>query len=227
MAETTGILEKVAQELNLNRILRYGYGGLLILIFSTLIKPDTVKTIIDSLGVIIAPFAVLGLGTAFYIIHRYVLGELLMYPIMHHMHDLVDKKQGRTGLGSTSTVTYLKAIGVNNEDKRSAYIASRKQLFDQDIRNNLDISHAELHVLYITFEITFLFAIYLWYSKTQSHILPNIFQPISLMFTSIIVYISATIADIRQHQFECHLLKIQDREGKLKPFLQSLGYLKQ
>ena len=84
----------------------------------------------------------------------------------------------------------------------------------------MDISHGELHLLWITVDELIIITVYLWVVGYTS-LLPIVF----LILIGVIFAISATIADIRQHQLECHLLKIANKQENLSPFLKELGYI--
>ena len=208
------MVQQVLSEIGANRILKYGYGGMLFALLAAIIDPVHTKTVVSSLGPLLAPLSVFSVGTAIYIVHRYVIGELFIFKVAHRIHGVYDRVNGSQGLSSTCTTKYLEALGVKRVNCRSAYTAMRKLLFDQDVRNNLDKNHAELHVLYITAEETFLAAVYLAMSGRIVYLLFAI---------SLVIGWCAITGDRRQHQLECHLMKI-DRQ-KLCELLHNVGYL--
>lgn len=206
------------REIGVARILRYSYGGLLLLLLAAVIDPKATAPIISALGTILAPLVALGVGAGIYVVHRHVLGEMILYLALHFIHHLWDCIRGNTGVNSTDTVHYLKALGVKRGDRRAAYTAARRQFFDQAVRERLNIAHSELHMLWITVDETLVAAIYLA-ATGRSH------QSVVLFAISGIIASCATIADIRQHHLECHMLKIAEREKKLSSFLKNIGYL--
>ena len=72
----------VLSELKLDQLMRYGYGGVLLIFFAYIFRPDIVGTMIESLGAIFTPIAALGLGVTIYTINRFVIGELVIYRII-------------------------------------------------------------------------------------------------------------------------------------------------
>lgn len=215
---------QILKEMGLSRILRYSCGGVLLLLLVAIINLEFVESIIDSLGAMLTLFVILTVGTTIYVVHRHILGEIFLFPLTHHLHHGWDYVHGRTGVSSTSAVGYLGALGVKGGDRRAAYTAVRRQFFNPADRENLDVVHSELHILYITAEETMLTSIYLMLNGIYSLELgiPSYF----LFVIGITIGISAIIADIKQHQLECHTLKIKDREKKLRPFLKEVDYLK-
>lgn len=211
-------MQTFLNELGISRLIRYSYGGFLLLFIVSIINPEIVKSIINSLGTIISILVILNIGASIFVIHRYVLVEIFEFPLIDCIHNVIDYFHKNTGADSTSPFKYIKSLGVKKGNSRAAYLAIRKEFFDSEKRKNVDIIHSELHILYITAEETLLTGIYLLYWDNQFHY-------IYLFTLSIIFALSAIIADIKQLQLECHSLKIKNSEGKLRSFLLEIGYL--
>lgn len=159
------------------------------------------------------------MGIGIYVIHRYVLGELMLFPFVHWLHNRWDIRSGLTEGKSTSTIHYLISLGVKEPQARSAYTAWRAYQTDTDasVKEALHLQHSEIHVLYLTAEITLLGCIWSFF-KRGDMTLAAIFLGVSFLSLA-----SVIIADIRQHRLEAHLLK--QGEESLKVFLQSSGHL--
>lgn len=213
------MVQQVLSEIGANRIIKYGYGGMLFALLAAIIDPTHTKTVVSSLGPLLAPLSVFSVGIAIYIVHRYVIGEFL-FRLTHIIHNIYDRLDGSQGLSSTCTTTYLEALGVKRGNSRSAYTAMRKLFFEQDVRSNFDKNHAELNVLYITAEETLLAAVYL--AMSGSIVMSGRISDY-LLIISLVFYWCAITGDIRQHRLECHLMKT-DRQ-KLCRLLQNVGYL--
>jgi hypothetical protein len=206
----------IVNELGVSRILRYSYGGLLLTLLAAIINPQAVSPIANALGTVLAPLAALGFGVGIYVVHRHVIGEFFLYPLLSFFHDFIDRKKGRLLANSTNCVKYIEELGVEKGDCRAAYIAARGTFFESSVREHLDIVHSELHMLWITVDETVLAGLYLAAKG----------RPTFLVFAiSMIVAICAALADIHQHQLECHMLKMAARDGKLRIFFQETGYL--
>lgn len=207
---------RLLRKLNFERLLGYSYSGILLLFIVAIIEPIIITPIINSLGVVLVILMVFALGATIYVIHRYVLGEIFLYPFLHLAHLVWDRIWGRSGLYSTSTTSYLGALGVRLGERRAAYNVVREQFFHHYLRDRLDIAHGEVHMLWITVDELLVASAYLIVIDRHAIVLLSI---------SLIIAVCATIADIRQHQFESHFLKHAEHRGKLRPFLEEIGYL--
>jgi Na+-translocating ferredoxin:NAD+ oxidoreductase RnfD subunit len=212
------MLETPILKITLSRLIRYTYGGLLTALLAAIAEPTSIASIVGALGTILAPLAAVGLGTGVYIIHRHVLGETILFPLTHRIHAWWDRVQGHTEEATTSTIGYLKVLGVQR-NIRSAYTAFRDQFFDPSLREKLDIQHSELHVLWITAELTLIAAVYLASTK-------RITGAIMLLILCVLAILSVIVADIRQHQMECHLMRTTEHQQVIS-FLQERGFLQE
>lgn len=205
-------------EIGLPRILRYGYGGLLLMLLAAVINPKEVAAVVGSLGTVLAPLAALGVGAGIYAIHRYVIGEVGLYPCLHLIHRIWDRLRGRRD-STTDTVRFLATLGVKCGDRRASYTAARRHFFDSAVREQLDIAHGELHILWITVDEALLASVYL-------RVHGRLWLP--LLLIGLFVAGCAAYADIRQHQLERHMLRIEEGEnlgkGKISSFLRARGY---
>ena len=114
--EISGLLGKI----NFERLLGYTYGGLLLVFLGALVQGEIIQSTVEALGDFLAVLATFGIGAAIYVIHRYVIGELFLYPSLHLLHDTWDRKQERSGIDSTNTITFLQTLGVKRSECRAA-----------------------------------------------------------------------------------------------------------
>ena len=128
-------------EVGIVRILRYGYGGMLLALLSAAIEPKAVALVVNTLGTIFALLTALGIGAGIYVVHRHVVGEVFLYPVLHFIHHIWDKIRRSSGVNSTNTVAYLRALGVKWGNGRAAYSAVRRLFFESNVREQLDIAH--------------------------------------------------------------------------------------
>jgi hypothetical protein len=135
----------VLKEVTLSRILRYSYGGFLLVAIMVTENSGQVKTIIEALGSTVAPLTVVALGGCVFVTYRYVLGELLIFPVVHLIDGLLQLRSKE----SLSPIQYLSSLGVPFGSRRAAYGRLKASLFT-DHTKFLDLIHSEIHILYIT-----------------------------------------------------------------------------
>lgn len=210
-------------KLQLNQLIRYGYGGFLLTGIVAFFAPKQIKDAIEAGGTVVSPLVILAIGAAIYILHRYVLGELFIYPITHLFHWLFDKMFGR---GRVSRPTgHLASKGVQFGRRQSAYTDVRRQLFSEDERKRLDLDHSEAHVLWITAlesagAFVYLSSLDLTLPEAPSE---NIYW--FFLATTVAVTVSALWLDIRLHQNEYRLLTRTELNPPLDQFLRAKGYI--
>jgi len=205
--------------LTLNNILRYGFGGFLLTAMALLYHADVMKKVFESAGPVIAPLVVLAIGVAWYCFHRYVLGELLIYPFTSFLHNLCDRLRCRS---STNPVKYLKSLGVRFGERRSAYTDIRRsidQLAKRQLLERLDLLHAEYHVLAMTAELMLMGA---FYGLHRTYPLGAVFPLFAIAMTSAL---AAVYMDIQLHRGEHRLLSRQLPIADLRSFLSERGYI--
>jgi hypothetical protein len=204
--------------ITINNILRYAFGGFLLTGIGLIYHADALKRTIESAGSVVAPLVVVAVGAAWYCFHRYVLGEFVIYPLTHIVHDIVDRGFGR---GSTNPVRLLKSLGVRLGERRSAYTDIRRnidQIANRPLLERLDLLHAEYHVLAMTAEITLIGAIH-GFTQPVPH------TPVSLLAVSIVSAIAAVSMDIQMHRGEHRVLTRAVGTEQLKTFLRDHGYV--
>lgn len=205
---------------SLSRLLRYGYGGFLLVGILSLIEQEFVKSSIAAAGSVLAPLVVFFVGVCIFVVYRYVLGEFILYQLTHATHKILDRCM--YGKGEVSSPTgYLQSLGVSWWQKRTAYTDIRRELFDKEQQERLDLAHSEIHVLYITAIEFFAAAAYLYLSINGSS------RPFSITFFlvgAVLTLIAASITDIQQHRIEYRLLRYGIEFDRLVGFLRKRGY---
>ncbi len=146
-------------KLTLNQFFRYVYGGFLLCLIGAVIDADAVKQIIAALGPVLAPLAVIAVGTGVYVFYRLTIGEKI-----DHIHLQWHSKD-------SCVFKYLnKVCGVKKENRIMAFRIIRDSKFlKEDVRNLLEIRHAEMHVTYLTFTLCFASILYLLVNKFSFH----------------------------------------------------------
>ena len=243
----------ILSELKLDQLLRYGYGGVLLIFFAYIFRPDIIGTMIETLGVIFTPIVALGLGVLVYEINRFVIGELIIYPIIDWIDynwdtrkspeelflyriirwskDKIWNKIIKRPTDVTASMTrYLESLGVNKVDCIAAYTAVRRKILDQDQREKFDIAHAKLHILWITMEVFLIVFFYMWFTQKEPQIFSSIVKQSHLLLISLVLIVSATVVEIYQLRYECHIFKLYEKDTtkdniKVTTFLTNAGYI--
>ncbi len=215
MDKTNPIIERLG--LTPEQLIGYPYAGLLAALLCAIVNPDFVKHIVDTLGTLLSTLVVLGTGVGIYAIYFKIIGEWFLYPLHHAIHRSTDNICKTINENYTSTTAYLGYLGVRIGKRRMAYEAIKSSFFNPpELRRRIQLSHGEVHVLYLTAIETFACALYIYFFNT----------PLPIKYFLILSGISLLGAigfDIRQHSLETHLMKT--KESELKEFLQKGCYL--
>jgi hypothetical protein len=199
------------------QLVGYYYAGVFVALAATSIDHDRVKSLVDALGSVLAAMVVFGIGIGTYVLHRRVVGELLLYPLIHLVHSFVDRLVGHTEARATSCTGYLRYLGVTLGNRRSAYNAIRSAFLDETTRRQLDLAHGELHVLFLTAIV----------SGVTAGIKSLSQRPVwsrAWVAVAVFCFIAGVVADIRQHSLETSLLRLQG-ESNVKHFLARGGFI--
>ena len=203
------------EKFSVNNILRYGYSGFLMVGIISLVDPNILEKTIKASGPVVTPLAIFFVGTCIFVVYRYVIGELLLFPIMHLIHWVFDK----VIWGTSSPTGYLGELGVIFGDKRVAYSEIRRGLLKDEERERFNFAHSETHILYIT-AIELVVASQIIDKNTFS-LLYGFF-----LFGAILMLLSAIITDIQQHRVEYKILRHFYKREELIKFLTERGYVK-
>jgi hypothetical protein len=208
----------------LARLFPYGYSGILLVVILSLIKPGLVRCIIDRVDSVTVLLGIFFMGAFIFGIYRYLIGELLLYPLTHYMHNFDDRLRKRD---STNPVQYLRDRGVSSyREAREAYTVIRRELFKKEDRERLDLAHSEIHILYITaveFAVT---CLYLWLKEFPSPPIAHLLvASMPLLIPLLVAILAAMLADIQQHKIEHRLIKYKMPGYELKEFLLNRGYI--
>ncbi len=184
------------EKLSLNKFLNYGYSGFLLLGIIYLNDNLFVRSLVENLGPVISVILTLSLGATAFIAYRYILGELLIYPLVHVLHKFISPK--------TSTLVFLKdvmSVKYNVFFLRNIYNSIRRRFFSKELLGKLDLAHAEIHVIYVTSIQLIGNFFYLTLHKPND---PNktYWLVLGLIFLAV-----GMVADMWQHSNECGVLK--------------------
>jgi len=198
-------------------ILKYAYGGFLLVGIIAYIDHSILAASIAAMGPVVTPLVIFFLGTCIYVVYRYIIGELFLYPITHSLMYLISKQYFKFE-EHLSPTSYLGKAGVQFTQRRAAYSEIRRDYLEEKDRERFDFAHSAIHILYITaieLGVTGVFA-----PNAGGLTLSNYF-----LMGSILSLCSAIIIDIQQHRIEYKHLRSTPEE-ETKEFLKKKGYLK-
>ncbi|MCJ7577544.1 MAG: hypothetical protein MUO91_03755 [candidate division Zixibacteria bacterium] len=212
-----GTVETLIGRLSISTILRYGYGGFLLVGLLALRDHVQVEAWIKATGTVVAPLIVFCVGACIYVVYRYVVGEFLFYPFMHSVHFLTDRLFYRDGQ-RTSPTGFLGQGGMCFSQRRQAYTAIRRGFFEPCMRETLNLAHSEIHILYLT-AVEFAAATSLWWTDPSHKVVSWVF-----IVAAAVTFIAAVVTDINQHKMEYRLLRNLKDKVALTNFLSLTGY---
>lgn len=248
--DSNSLLDK----LDINQMIRYAFGGGLLIFFAYICDTNRIGEMIKSMGIIFAPLFIIGLGVLIYVLQRKIIGEYFWYPIIHRIHNFYDSYTKRDKeKNCSSPIIYLKFIlNINNEENfrkkihnyftlREAYTTIRR-LFNfenlkndlsqkKELRNKFNIAHAELHLLWIMTNILILFYAYVYISGTNpeifSFIKPSGYLGILIFIIILVLILGIISADVHQLQYECRIIRecnTGQNKNKIKDFLKEYKF---
>lgn len=197
------------------RMIGYIFSGLLPLLILTIEAKSMVKGYIEATGGILAALICIGLGIGIFSIYFRIIGELILYPLQHCIHILLDFCIRRRGDKQSSTVGLLVHYGVPILRCRDAYQTIKDEFFKKRERTEMQFSHGEIHVVYLTSVITMVAYFVVNYTKGQASKL--------YIFISVVSLIAAIISDTRQHSKEAY--RIRAEKNAVIKFLSDRGYI--
>lgn len=212
---------------NFHRIVRYGYGGFLLVAILLAVAPDTLEQPIKAGGGVVTPLAIFALGAAIYVLYRNVFYEFLLSPlVLHPLHGRLDKQSETT----TNPANYLGELDVKGRWARhAAYIQIRRSrdILTTRERERFDFSHTEATMVYLTAVVCFIAPITLHLiptsvdGKTETGISTT---DVVLVLIATVFSIAAIVLDISLFKQEYQVLVSKDR-GKVVRFLWDTGFL--
>jgi hypothetical protein len=180
-----------------NQIIRYGYGGVLLMLVIGLISPSYLVTLYSAFGPFLGALAIYTIGIFIYLFYRPILGQRLIWPTSEVIHGLLDyfwytKTPGHKKI--SCRLEYLnKHFGITTNNRIDAYRLIRNSFNDKF--SKFEIEHSEIHLLYITFLILFAACLYLLFIQIAP-IWFNMFITIFIILTTLTIFICVIIIPI-------------------------------
>jgi len=202
--------------IGLSRLLRYSYGGFLLVVFFSFVSSDKAKLIQDAMSWELVALTTVVVGAGLYAIHRSVF-----VPLHHGLLCLlwwaVDSIRRINESQSASPTRWLKSIGIGFVWRITAYTMLRRSDLFESEKTNWDIAHAESGLVLMTVEALLLAGIYAYWAQSQQ------LDWRYLVWSSgaLLVF---SFASFVQHAVECQRFK-KDKE-KVTRYLTDIGLLK-
>lgn len=198
------------------RFIGYAYAGILPAVLLAFEDPAKVKKIVDSLGGVLSAISCFVVGIGVFTIYSKIIGELFLFPFQHAVQHLIDKMQKKTSRTGSSPVWLLRSYGVSAQHARRAYTKVRGVVYKGQENIDIQVSHGELHVLYLT-------AVSLVVASMLLRYLGNEPSPFYIAVASI-VYLAALVVDTKQHAIEaaCFI----EKSDEVKNYLKQEGLIK-
>lgn len=205
------LVEKIG--LNTEEIVGYLYSGTLLGLLWWKLRPDEVTAFCTAVGSVEFALGLLLLGPGIYCFYFRVIGDLVVFPIQHRIHRVLDRLSGRT----TSPVRLVAHMGVGLGSRRAAFNLVKSEFLDEGWRNRTALHHAEMQVLYIT-------AVELLGAAALSAATGAAFAPGPLMIWGLAALTAAIVADTKQHRRDTQLIERMGDDA-LRAFLEDEGFL--
>lgn len=196
---------ELLNKISIDKIVRYGYPGFLILLI-LIVFEDPTKTYIKEIGGFVTTIMSFTIGATFYVVYRYVLGEYVLFQLMHLIHLAYECITGRI----SSPHSFLgQAEGVKAKwfRRRVLYNLLRRNYFKSKQSKKYDFAHSEIHLVYITgvllAAVTFIYR--------NDELIKNI-NSFWLWFTPSLIITVAIVIDIQQHSAEYRRFKKEEDE---------------
>jgi len=194
----------VLKRSEVDRLIRYGYSGFLLVGILLFLMPSRVRPAIEAGGAVVAPIAILAAGAAVYTLYRYVLNDFLLSPVVvHPLHGWLDRRRGQT----TNPANFLAEYDVPRRLRHVAYIELRRGFFHEDLRRVFDRNHTEAAII--------------WLTAVECTVLGGGLLPVTgvsklrcglLLGAGLLATLAAILRDISLFEQECrHLRAEQDR----------------
>jgi hypothetical protein len=200
------------------RLFGYVYAGVLSFGSAWLVQPKPIEDLMQAVGPIVSLVLLITVGSAVFAFYMRVIGGVLLFPITHKLHELIDRARGRVGVRSvTSSITFLRLIGVS--DPEAAYVEV-KDCFDpaghtSPTETRFHFAHGEVNFFYLLAIVTSMTGLVA--------LLQDLGPTLPWFIVAALSYLLAIIADIRVHAFAT--VQMRNGSAELKEFLKARNFL--
>jgi hypothetical protein len=205
----------------IHEVLRYCCGGLLAFLVGTLIDPDGVEKVVESLTVTMSILIALALGGVIYAAYRPLVGALLWW-LAELVHSWWSKWQDGRGKGRTCCTHYfMSEWRISRRLAREAFRTVRScDAFNQDRQREFYRQHSELHTVYVTSVVLFVGAIVVWVRQPTGTLVSGW----TLAIVAIFFGISACVGDMSLCCQECKALLLVPKD-KVRECLEGAEFI--
>jgi len=200
--------------IGLSRLLRYSYGGFLLIGLLTVVKAPILEQATDAIGWELVALTALVLGAGIYAVHRTVI-----VPVHHALLCLfwwiAEARQKKED--SSNPTRWLGSLKVPLLWRIPAYTILRRSELFRNHADDWNVAHAESGLVLITAEGFFL----AWlYTRSQN---PPPANP-TLLFWASTVLLAFSLGGFVQHAVEC--LYFRQKTTEVKEELKKLGLIR-
>jgi hypothetical protein len=202
--------------IGLSRLIRYTYGGILLLVFAVLFHRDKMAAYISALTPLVVVLVTVVIGAGIYVLHRSTVIAVLSL-VLTIFFDWHCRKTSVDA--SMNPTTYLKKfVEGGAATRRLAYVTVRHGGFFSD-EDRLDVIHAETGMLVMTFVGLVLASCYGCFFVALDR--PYVFL---MLFAAAVFLIGAIVKDCTDHSIECVVLKAEGSDQRLASILKKAGF---
>jgi hypothetical protein len=197
-------------------LFRYGYGGLLFLIICATFYPESTKDVLEALGVLTSPLAVLVIGAFIYTTYKATVAKPMWFVCAWFHLPLRKKFRMESTKIPMCKFYYLgEKFTIPRSEQEDAFRIVRNNMFPSEIRQQFNVQHSENHLLYLTFYIFSCAILYSLFSNTKKE---------SILLFLLMALLSLAVGirnDILICRSECFQLKVMN-ETEIKNKLEKL-----
>lgn len=205
--------------LGLSRLVRYSYGGFLLILLGSIVNSEATGKIVTSINPVIMPLVAIVVGAGIYAAHRG-----LVIPLHHlllcFLLWLMERLRKVEPQNSWSPTRWLGGhLGIWPFQRMWAYsILRRSNLWDAEKKKELNLAHAENGLVVMTFEGFLAAAFFVACYPEQSLVKAWV-----LLVLSVVFLIASYPMAFEQHCLECRYM--QKKEKQVKQILKNSGLL--
>jgi hypothetical protein len=194
--------------IGLSRLLRYSYGGFLLIVLAAVLNPADTQIVLAAMGWELAALSAIVVGAGIYATHRSVV-----VPVHHFLLTLLLSRS------TDSPTAWLGSIGVDKGWRIMAYTTIRRSaIFDARQVEEWNVAHAESGLVLITAEGFLLAALYACCYPLKSPLPAGFLLVLGVLFLAF-----SFIPGAGQHRLECR--HFRRKQGEIIDLLAGLGMI--
>jgi hypothetical protein len=207
------------------RLFGYVYAGVATFVAAWLIQPDPVQKLAQAVGSLVFLVLLVTVGGVVFAVYFRILGGMLLFPLTHKLHQIIDRSCGRRKIGSvTSSIFFLQLVGVR--DPEAEYVEVKDSFAPQSesaqfassaTETRFHFAHCEVNFFYLTAIVSFAGGVIV----SSLDLGPGI----PWFAVAACSYLLAVVADIRVHTFET--TQMRNALSELESFLRVRHFLTQ